>query len=119
MTPWEEYIGHPIITYCAFQSDIFEIDGYWYVQEDFQDGEIWSDEEIWGSTLYDLENKRKIEWPVYITDNDEWKNIIPRDDQWSDMDYEFETDAYKESIEYYLTEINKLKDEQRRIREEN
>lgn len=102
---------HPTLMYCAFESFIFEIDGNWYVQEDYQDGEIWSEEEIWGSTLYDLENKRKLEWPVYISPDD-WIDYIYREDDWEDM-YEFEDKygIYNEAIEYYKNEIEKLKHE--------
>ena len=51
--------SQPRIMYDTFCSFIFTINGKFYIQEDYQLGEIWSEEEIWGSTLYDLDNMKE------------------------------------------------------------
>lgn len=112
MTPYEKLAGHPTLMYCTFESFIFEIDGHWYVQEDYQDGEIWSEDEIWGSILYDLENRRKIDLAVYVTSKSDWEHHIYNQSNWEDMDYEFESETYKEGLEYYMNEIKRLENEQ-------
>ena len=105
-----EFIEHPTIMYCCYDAEIINIDGNFYVQEDYQEGSIWSDDEIWGSKLYDLENKRKIESYYCIIDNEkDWKWYFDNL-KWEEMDYEFEDwHLYGDAIEYYQNEINKLK----------
>lgn len=108
-----EFIEHPTIMYCTFESFIFKIDDHWYVQEDYQDGEIWSEDEIWGSILYDLENKRKIYLTIYVTSKSDWEYHIYNQSNWEEMDYEFEDwHLYGDAIEYYQNEINRLKNEE-------
>ena len=105
------WIGHSTFMYDAFSSDIFELDGHWYIQEDWSWGEIWSDDESYGSVLYDLDNKRKISLGCYyVTDDQDWKIWISKD-IWELMDDEFEDDIYKDALEYYIKEIENKKNE--------
>ena len=106
------WVGHPTFMYDTFSSDIFELNGHWYIQEDWSWGEIWSEYESYGSVLYDLDNKRKISLGCYyVTDDSEWNNWISKN-KWEPMD-EFEDDMYNEDIEYYLKEIENKKHEKK------
>ena len=90
----------------AFHSYIFSMNGKFYVQEDIQDGEIWSEEEIWGSTLYDLDNMKEMTAEVYVYPPGGWSKYLKHDDWWDDI-YVGEKTA--KAIEYYKDIIEKIK----------
>ena len=103
-----EWLGHPTFMYDTFSSKIIELNGEYYAQEDWQWGEIWSEEESYGSVLYDLKNRRKLSLGCYfIQDENEWLDFIDKR-SWEKMD-EFEDKMYQDAIDYYLGEIQKLK----------
>lgn len=105
-----EWVGHPVITDCCFESKIINIGNLWYIQEDYQDGEIYSEDEIYGSNLYDLENKRKIEVSKFILNKEDW-NWYLENKKWEEMSYEFAyPQFYGEAIKFYQNEIKKRKE---------
>lgn len=60
---------HPTINFFTFEAIIVNVFGNKCVLERYQDGEIWSDDEYWGSVLYDFENDRYANFPSYIDEN--------------------------------------------------
>ena len=52
------YVEHPTLNFFTFAAYCVEVFGHKCIIEHVQDGEIWSDEEYWGSILYDFENDR-------------------------------------------------------------
>lgn len=96
-------MSEPTISPFAFHSFIFSLDGKYYVQEDFQDGELWSEDEVWGSILFDLDNMKEISISgLYVDAPLGWREYISDEDLWSDM---YST----ENVEYYKNIIEKIK----------
>lgn len=115
-------LQHPTFLYDTFDSYIFELNGHWYIQEDWSwpiyDEEGDCIDESYGSILFDLENKRKLSLGCYyVTDDEEWLDFMNKPNyEWEDMDEEFNDKMYQEDIEYYLNEIEKLKNNESRIK---
>ena len=63
------YVEHPTLNFFTFAAYCVEVFGHKCIIEHVQDGEIWSDEEYWGSVLYDFENDRYTNFPSYIDEN--------------------------------------------------
>ena len=57
---------HPVINYATFEAFPMIVFGHKCISEDYQDGEIWSDEEYWGSILYDFDDDKYYQAPCYI-----------------------------------------------------
>lgn len=97
------HIEHPTFRYDTFECELIQIDGLPYVLEKYQDGEIWSDDEVWGTIIVDLTKKQWLDLSTYIDDVKWWKdNISKENDWWCKLDPEYDTDAY----EYYMNEYN-------------
>ena len=47
---------HPTINFFTFEAFCIEVFGHKCIIEHVQDGEIWSNEEYWGTIFYDFEN---------------------------------------------------------------
>jgi len=106
---WLEY---PTINFFTFESFYCKVLGYNCIIEHYQDGEIWSDDEYWGSILYDLDNDRYANFCTYIDEKEAekilaiWKKKIPAvfdEDEWDGKiseDFGDDKDKIK-SINFY------------------
>lgn len=57
---------HPVINYATFEAFYEPVFGHDCILEHYQDGEIWSDEEYWGSVLYDFTDNVYFTFPTYV-----------------------------------------------------
>ena len=73
-----DWAGHPTIDYATFEALPMIVFGHKCISEDYQDGEIWSDEEYWGSRLYDFDDDKYYQAPCYIQSEKEWEDLINR-----------------------------------------
>jgi len=69
---------HPTINFFTFVAYCVEVFGHKCIIEHVQDGEIWSDEEYWGTIFYDFENDRYTYMSTYLDDGDEIERILKR-----------------------------------------
>lgn len=67
---------HPTINFFTFEAYCVEVFGHKCIIEHVQDGEIWSDEEYWGSIFYDFENDRYTYMSTYLDDGKEIEHIL-------------------------------------------
>lgn len=77
-----------------------------YVVEFYQDGEIWSEEEYWGTIIMNLTDKTFLDCPYYIDDEKEIIEIIEKhnlSDDWSSID-DYLISFNLENIKYYIDE---------------
>lgn len=72
---WLEY---PTINFFTFESYCVEVFGHKCIVEHVQDGEIWSDNEYWGTIFYDFENDRYTYMSTYLDDGDKIERILKR-----------------------------------------
>lgn len=110
--------------YHCFQQLIVNWHGKILIIECFQDGDIWSDEEVYGTCIFDLGNHQFLNiYGDYIDYN---PNFAIKDlDRWLEQSYDewesindryFGTDEEVHSvIEYYKKEIEKFKSENKNI----
>ena len=71
-------VNHPTINFFTFEAFCVESFGHKCIVEHVQDGEIWSDEEYWGSIFYDFENDRYTYMSTYLTDGNKIESILTR-----------------------------------------
>lgn len=108
---------HPTINFFTFEATIVNVFGNKCVLEKYQDGEIWSDDEYWGSVLYDFENDRYTNFPTYVHENDieeilnKWTEQNP-DNVWEGKisedfvnDEILATDKTKWAVDFYKSYI--------------
>ena len=69
-------IEHPTINFFTFEAFCIESFGHKCIVEHVQDGEIWSDEEYWGTIFYDFENDRYTYISTYLTNGNEIERIL-------------------------------------------
>ena len=69
-------INHPTINFFTFEAFCVESFGHKCIVEHVQDGEIWSDEEYWGTIFYDFENDRYTYMSTYLSDGNEIEKIL-------------------------------------------
>lgn len=70
------YVSHPTIDFFAFDAYCVEAFGHKCIVEHIQDGEIWSDNEIYGTMFYDFENDRYAFISYYLDDGKEIERIL-------------------------------------------
>ena len=98
---------HPIINYATFEAFPMIVFGHKCISEDYQDGEIWSDEEYWGSILYDFDDDKYYQAPCYIQSEKGWEDLINRwkqdheDPSDGNIYEDFDTDYDIEAIKFY------------------
>ena len=102
------YVNHPTINFFTFQAYCVEAFGHRYIVEQVQDGEIWSDDEYWGSIIYDFENDRYTYTSNYLDDEIErilriWTNNkeLPEDIWDGKISKDFKKDKEKWAINFY------------------
>ena len=88
------YTKHPTINFFTFEAFCIEAFGHKCIIEHVQDGEIWSDDEYWGTIFYDFENDRYTYMSIYLNDGNEIECILTR---WMN-DKENPEDAYDGKI---------------------
>lgn len=101
------WVKHPTINFFTFVTYPVEVFGHRCVVEEYQDGEIWSDEEYWGSVLYDLDNDRYCEVSGYEYGSEDWERIINNSvDAWDGkISEDFNEDDQQPAINYYKSYI--------------
>lgn len=106
-----DWAEHPTIDYATFEALPMIVFGHKCISEDYQDGEIWSDEEYWGSRLYDFDDDKYYQAPCYIQSEKEWEDLInrwkqnhedPSDGNISEDYREYDQDA----IDFYKDYLN-------------
>lgn len=69
---------HPTINFFTFVAYCIEAFGHKCIIEHVQDGEIWSDEEYWGTIFYDFENDRYTYMSTYLNNGEEIEQILTK-----------------------------------------
>ena len=70
------HVNHPTINFFTFEVICVESFGHKCIVEHVQDGEIWSDDEYYGSIFYDFENDRYTYISTYLYDGNEIERIL-------------------------------------------
>jgi len=73
-----DWAGHPTFDYATFTTYKVNVFGHICVVEEYQDGDIWSDNEYWGSRLWDFDGNRYLTVSGYEYGGDDYENIINR-----------------------------------------
>lgn len=104
------HVNHPTINFFTFEAYCVEAFGHRCIVEHVQDGEIWSDDEYWGSIFYDFENDRYTYMSTYLDDGNEIERILKiwmnnkenPDDIWDGkISKDFKEDKEKLAINFY------------------
>ena len=104
------HVNHPTINFFTFEAFCVESFGHRCIVEHVQDGEIWSDDEYWGSIFYDFENDRYTYMSTYLDDGNEIEGILKNwmnnkenpDDIWDGkISKDFKEDKEKWAINFY------------------
>ena len=97
---------HPIINYATFEAFYEPVFGHDCIIEHYQDGEIWSDDEYWGSVLYDFTDNVYFNFWTYVDLKDceeiinHWReNKKYENDGIITEDFNYDND--KEAIKFY------------------
>ena len=69
---------HPTINFFTFEAYCVEVFGHKCIVEHVQDGEIWSDEEYWGTIFYDFENDRYTYMSTYLNNGKDIERILSK-----------------------------------------
>ena len=72
------WTDHPTINFFTFEAYCADVFGHKCIIEHVQDGEIWSDEEYWGSIFYDFENDRYTYMSTYLNNGKEIERILSK-----------------------------------------
>ena len=109
------HINHPTINFFTFEVYCVEAFGHKCIVEHVQDGEIWSDDEYWGTIFYDFENDRYTYMSTYLSNGKEIERIlsswlINHEDNvekvWDGkISEDFETEKEKWAIDFYKSYI--------------
>lgn len=70
------HVNHPTIDFFTFDACCVEVFGHKCIVEHVQDGEIWSDNEYYGTMFYDFENDRYVYISYYLDDGKEIERIL-------------------------------------------
>ena len=70
------HVSHPTIDFFAFDAYCVEVFGHKCIVEHVQDGEIWDDNEYYGTMFYDFENDRYVYISYYLDDGKEIERIL-------------------------------------------
>lgn len=73
-----KWAGHPIFDYATFKAYALNVFGHKCICELLQDGEIWSEDEYWGSKLYDFDNNKYYYCGWYIQTSKEWEELLTK-----------------------------------------
>ena len=73
-----DWVGHPTMDYATFEAFQMIVFDHKCISEDYQDGEIWSDDEYWGSTLYDFDDDKYYNTSYYIQSEKDWEILITK-----------------------------------------
>lgn len=69
-------VSHPTIDFFTFEAYCVEAFGHKCIVEHVQDGEIWDDNEYYGTMFYDFENDRYAFISYYLDDGKEIERIL-------------------------------------------
>lgn len=107
-------VKHPTINFFTFHAYCIEAFGHKCIIEHVQDGEIWSDEEYWGTIFYDFENDRYTYMSTYLNNGEEIERILikwmndkenPEDAFDGKISEDFEEDKEKWAVDFYKSYI--------------
>lgn len=102
---------HPTINFFTFEAFCIEAFGHKCIVEHVQDGEIWSDDEYWGTIFYDFKNDRYTYMSTYLDDGKEIEEILTKwmintNDIWDGkISEDFEDKKEKWAINFYKSYI--------------
>ena len=71
------------------------------IVEQYQDGEIWSDDEYWGSICYDLDNDRYVMLCAYDLSKEDIENLVNKHGWDGKISEEFNEAEQLRSIKFY------------------
>ena len=95
---------------CAFRHYILNYHGNPVIVEDFSDGDMWSDDEIWGSFVVDMKNKKYLFADLGFLDaynqNPVEELDLYKENEWMPME-DHSYWSYGGTKKYYLSEIEK------------
>ena len=106
------YVEHPTLNFFTFAAYCVEVFGHKCIIEHVQDGEIWSDEEYWGSVLYNFENDRYTNFSSYIDENyieetlNKCAEINPDNVWYGKISKDFVNDKSRWAIDFYKSYIS-------------
>ena len=104
---------------ATFEAWLVCIDDKWYVQEDYQDGEIWGEWEDWGSFLFDIYNVDDegfidfIGCTNFVNHNETWKILINKNtfnDTSSCFCWFVKDKSSKKVLDFYKDKIEEIKE---------
>ena len=72
------WTDHPTINFFTFEAYCVDVFEHKCIIEHVQDGEIWSDEEYWGSIFYDFENDRYTYMSTYLNNGKDIERILSK-----------------------------------------
>lgn len=70
------WVNHPTINFFTFDVEVVIVFGHKCILEKYQDGEICSDDEYWGSVLYDFDNDRYVLLNTYNWTKKDIENLV-------------------------------------------
>ena len=70
------HVNHPTIDFFTFDACCVEVFDHKCIVEHVQGGEIWDDNEYYGTMFYDFENDRYVYISYYLDDGKEIERII-------------------------------------------
>lgn len=73
-----KWAGHPTFDYATFKAYALNVFGHKCICELLQDGEIWSEDEYWGSKLYDFDDNKYYYCGWYIQTPKEWEELLTK-----------------------------------------
>lgn len=116
------WVNHPTINFFTFDTEVVTVFGHKCILEKYQDGEIWSDDEYWGSVLYDFDNDRYVLLNTYnwtkkdienLVNNYGWNGKISED--FNDVEQLKAIDFYKEFVRSDEEDIDKFYNENMKV----
>jgi len=95
------FCKHPCIIFFTFETHKINILDHTCIIEKYQDGEIWSDDEYWGSICYDFDNDRYVILCTYNWSEENIENLVVKHGWDGKISEEFDDEEQLKAIEFY------------------
>ena len=105
-----DWAGNPTFDYAAFEAHALNVFGHKCICELLQDGEIWSEDEYFGSKLYDFDDNKYYYCWRYIQTDKEWEELLAKwrneqeDTSDGDISEDFKED--QDALDFYKDYLN-------------
>lgn len=96
-----KFCNHPCINFFTFEAYKINILDHICIVEQYQDDEIWSDDEYWGSICYDLDNDRYVMLCAYDLSKEDIENLVNKHGWDGKISEEFNEAEQLRSIKFY------------------